>query len=67
MVEGAIRPVLEGQKAPVIGVANDQSIAYGCAWAFQITGADLAITWLNDRARSYIEPLAPGSSEGASG
>lgn len=58
MVEKTIRPVLEGQKALVVGVANDQSIAYGCAKAFQITGADLAITWLNDRARPYVEPLA---------
>jgi enoyl-[acyl-carrier protein] reductase I len=58
MVERTIRPVLEGQKALVIGVANDQSIAYGCAKAFQITGADLAITWLNERARPYVEPLA---------
>ena len=31
MVENTIRPVLEGQKALVVGVANDQSIAYGCA------------------------------------
>jgi len=58
MIERTIRPVLEGQKALVIGVANDQSIAYGCAKAFHITGADLAITWLNDRARPHVEPLA---------
>jgi enoyl-[acyl-carrier protein] reductase I len=53
-----IRPVLTGQKALVVGVANDQSIAYGCAKAFQALGADLAITWLNDRARPHVEPLA---------
>ena len=29
------RPVLAGQKALVIGVANDDSIAYGCAKAFR--------------------------------
>src|SRR5512137_2752008 len=50
--------VLAGRKALVIGVANDQSIAYGCAKAFRAAGADLAITWLNDKARPYVEPLA---------
>ncbi|MBS0642197.1 MAG: enoyl-ACP reductase FabI [Proteobacteria bacterium] len=53
-----IRPVLSGQKALVVGVANDQSIAYGCAKAFAEVGADLAITWLNDKARPHVEPLA---------
>jgi enoyl-[acyl-carrier protein] reductase I len=53
-----IRPVLTGQKALVVGVANDQSIAYGCAKAFAEVGADLAITWLSERARPHVEPLA---------
>ena len=53
-----IRPVLSGQKALVVGIANDQSIAYGCAKAFQITGADLAATWLSEKARRFVEPLA---------
>ena len=53
-----IRPVLTGNKALVVGVANDQSIAYGCAKAFRAAGADLAITWLNDKAKAYVEPLA---------
>jgi enoyl-[acyl-carrier protein] reductase I len=42
----------------VVGVANDQSIAYGCAKAFRTVGAELAMTWLNERARAYVEPLA---------
>jgi len=58
MSDAHIRPVLSGQKALVIGVANDQSIAYGCAKAFHTVGAELAITWLNERARPYVEPLA---------
>ena len=53
-----IRPVLTGQKALVVGVANDQSIVYGCAKAFATVGADLAVTWLNERARPHVEPLA---------
>ena len=58
MSDSNIRQVLAGQKALVIGVANDQSIAYGCAKAFHMVGAELAITWLNERARPYVEPLA---------
>jgi len=52
-----IRPVLAGTKALVVGIANDHSIAYGCAKAFRTAGADLAITWLNDKARPHVEPL----------
>src|SRR5574340_1083068 len=58
MQDVQIRPVLTGYKALVIGIANDQSIAYGCAKAFRIAGADVGITWLNDRARPHVEPLA---------
>ena len=54
----AIRPVLTGHKALVVGMANDQSIAYGCARAFRDAGADIAVTWLNEKARTYVEPLA---------
>src|ERR1700750_1963162 len=57
-MSGTIRPVLSGQKALVVGVANNQSIAYGCAKAFAEVGADLAITWLSGRARPHVEPLA---------
>lgn len=53
-----IRPVLTDHKALVVGVANDQSIAYGCARAFRNAGADLALTWLNEKARPHVEPLA---------
>lgn len=49
---------LEGKKGLVIGVANDKSIAYGCARAFRLYGADLALTYLNEKAKPYVEPLA---------
>ena len=58
MVEAALRPVLAGQKALVVGAANSESIAYGCAKAFRAVGADLALTWLNEKARPHVEPLA---------
>jgi enoyl-[acyl-carrier protein] reductase I len=51
-------PVLEGKKALVVGIANEYSIAYGCAKAFHEAGADVAITYLNDKARPHVEPLA---------
>lgn len=50
---------LEGKKGLVIGIANDQSIAYGCARAFKFLGAeDLAVTYLNEKAKPHVQPLA---------
>ena len=56
-VENPGRP-LKGLKALVVGIANDSSIAYGCAAAFRELGADLAITYLNEKARPHVAPLA---------
>jgi enoyl-[acyl-carrier protein] reductase I len=52
------RPVLKDKKAFVTGIANEHSIAYGCAAAFRELGADLAITYLNEKAKPHVEPLA---------
>ena len=52
------QPVLKDRKALVVGIANDNSIAYGCAQAFAELGANLAVTYLNERSRPYVEPLA---------
>ena len=49
---------LEGKKGLVIGIANEHSIAWGCAKAFRGLGADLAVTYLNEKARRFVEPLA---------
>src|SRR5256714_3137957 len=49
---------LKGRKGLVVGIANDQSIAWGCAKAFRALGAELAITYLNERAKKHVEPLA---------
>jgi enoyl-[acyl-carrier protein] reductase I len=51
-------PPLKGQKALVVGIANEHSIAYGCAAAFRQLEADLAITYLSEKARPHVEPLA---------
>jgi enoyl-[acyl-carrier protein] reductase I len=37
---------------------HDQSIAYGCAKAFRDMGAELAVTFLNEKAEKYVAPLA---------
>jgi len=52
------RPVLKDAKALVVGVANQYSIAYGCAKAFRELGAELAITYVNEKTKTYVEPLA---------
>ena len=52
------RPALRGKKALVVGIANTHSIAYGCAKAFREVGAELAVTFLNDKAKPHVEPLA---------
>jgi len=52
------RPVLKGKKALVVGIANESSIAWGCASAFRELGADLAVTYLNEKARPFVAPLA---------
>ena len=58
----AIPPVkaklLEGKRGLIVGIANENSIAWGCAKAFRAFGAELAVTYLNDKAKKYVEPLA---------
>ena len=49
---------LTGKKGLVVGIANANSIAYGCANAFHAAGADLAITYLNTKSEPYVRPLA---------
>jgi enoyl-[acyl-carrier protein] reductase I len=50
--------LLDGRKGLIVGIANDRSIAWGCARAFRALGADLAITYLNKKAKPHVEPLA---------
>jgi enoyl-[acyl-carrier protein] reductase I len=48
---------LQGKKGLILGVANDHSIAWGCARAAHLLGAELVATCLNEKARTYVEPL----------
>lgn len=50
--------MLKGKRGLVIGVANADSIAFGCAAKLRAFGADIALTYLNDKAKKHVEPLA---------
>jgi enoyl-[acyl-carrier protein] reductase I len=52
------RPILKGKKALVVGIANEHSIAYGCAKAFHELEAELAVTYLNEKAKPHVQPIA---------
>ncbi len=49
---------LTGRKALVVGIANEHSLAWAAAEHFRNAGAALALTYLNDKAKPYVEPLA---------
>lgn len=49
---------LSGKRGLVVGVANDKSIAAGCAHSFRREGADLALTYLNEKAYGHVKPVA---------
>ncbi|GER08473.1 enoyl-[acyl-carrier-protein] reductase [NADH] [Iodidimonas muriae] len=50
--------LLKGKKGLIVGIANEHSMASGCAQAFHDAGAALAVTYLNDKARPFVEPVA---------
>ena len=58
MIPSAPAKLLEGKRGLIIGIANDHSIAWGCAKAFRALGSELAVTYLNEKAKRYVEPLA---------
>jgi len=58
MISEAGRSILKDMKVLITGIANEHSIAFGCAKAFRELGADLALTYLNEKAKPFVEPLA---------
>ncbi len=48
---------LKGKKGLILGLANDHSIAWGCARQAHAMGAEVVASCLNDKARAYVEPL----------
>jgi len=58
MIPAVKAKLLEGKRGLVVGIANEHSIAWGCAKAFRAFGAEVGVTYLNDKARKFVEPLA---------
>jgi enoyl-[acyl-carrier protein] reductase I len=57
-IPAAKATLLEGKKGLIVGIANENSIAWGCAKAFRAYGAQIAVTYLNEKAKNFVEPLA---------
>lgn len=55
-----VTSVLQGKRGLIVGIANASSIAYGCAKAVRAAGAEIAVTYLNDKAEPHVRPLAEG-------
>lgn len=56
--ETRIGDMLAGKRGLVVGVANEHSIAFGCAAKLRAFGAELALTYLNEKSEKYVRPLA---------
>ncbi len=49
---------MSGKRALIVGVASDRSIAWGIAQAMHREGAELAFTYVNDKFKDRVQPLA---------
>lgn len=56
--ESRVGDMLRGRRGLVVGIANENSIAYGCAVKLRAFGAELAVTYLNEKSEPYVRPLA---------
>lgn len=56
--DARVGEMLKGRRGLVVGIANQDSIAFGCAAKLRAFGADLAVTWLNAKAERFVRPLA---------
>lgn len=56
--DSRVGDMLKGKCGLVVGVANADSIAFGCAAKLRGFGADIGLTYLNEKARTHVEPLA---------
>ena len=56
--ETRIGDMLRDKRGLVVGVANEHSIAFGCAAKLRAFGAELAITYLNEKSERFVRPLA---------
>ncbi|AGH53192.1 TPA: enoyl-ACP reductase FabI [Legionella pneumophila subsp. pneumophila] len=49
---------MKNKKGLIIGIANEHSIAWGCAKVLYEANCELAITYQNEKAKSYVQSLA---------
>ena len=56
--DSRVGDMLSGRRGLVVGIANEYSIAFGCAAKLRAFGAELAVTYLNEKAKPYVQPLA---------
>ena len=61
--DSRVGDMLRGKRGLVVGIANADSIAYGCAVKLRAFGADLAVTYLNEKAEKHVRPLAEQVAE----
>lgn len=56
-MQSKLRTSLEGKNGLILGLANERSIAWGCAQLAHAQGARLLTTCLNQKAMRFVEPL----------
>jgi enoyl-[acyl-carrier protein] reductase I len=57
MTMSAVNGLLAGKVGLVTGIANERSVAAGCAHAFHDAGAELVLT-CREKSRSFVMPVA---------
>jgi enoyl-[acyl-carrier protein] reductase I len=57
--DSRVGDMLRGRRGLVVGIADENSIAYGCAVKLRAFGAELAVTYLNEKSEPYVRPLRP--------
>jgi len=57
-VSNSTTTLLSGKKGLILGLANEHSIAFGCAREARLQGADLVTSCVSDKAFKFVEPLA---------
>ena len=60
MIPAVRAKLLEDKKGLIVGIANENSIAWDCAKAFRAFGAEVAVSYLNEKAKKHVEPLGSG-------
>lgn len=62
--DSRVGEMLKDKRGLIVGIANADSIAYGCAATLSTLGAELAVTYLNEKAERHVRPLAEGMRAG---